>query len=226
MPGTAHDREELRALIGAVRAQIKCAREWLPRSRKYITTLTRPDLTLEDIRREMESCTRCDLHKTRTHAVFGEGNPQARLVFVGEAPGADEDRQGRPFVGKAGQLLTRIIEAMGLKRSDVYICNVLKCRPPGNRTPLPHEIDACKEFLEQQLEVIDPEIICALGTVATRALLKTDAPITALRGMVQEYRGIPCVPTYHPAYLLRNPAAKRQVWEDMKGIMEKLGIQK
>lgn len=180
--------------------------------------------TLQDIRVDMGDCRRCCLHATRQNLVFGEGSPQADLVFVGEAPGADEDQQGRPFVGRAGQLLTKIIEAMGLKRDQVYICNILKCRPPGNRNPLPEEIMACEPFLIRQLEAISPQVICALGTFAARTLLKTEAPITVLRGRFHGYHGIPLMPTYHPAYLLRNPSAKKQVWEDVQQIMKRLKI--
>jgi uracil-DNA glycosylase family 4 len=158
----------------------------------------------------------------RKNLVFGEGNSQADLVFVGEAPGEQEDRQGRPFVGRAGQLLTRIIEAMGLTRNDVYICNILKCRPPGNRNPGADEIRACEPFLVKQLEVIQPKIICALGTFAARTLLKTDVPISVMRGKFHSYHGIKLMPTYHPAYLLRNPGAKKQVWEDVQRIMKEL----
>jgi len=147
---------------------------------------------------------------------------RAGLVFVGEAPGADEDMQGRPFVGKAGQLLTRIIVAMGLQRQDVYICNILKCRPPGNRNPKPEEIAACEPFLIRQLQAIGPKVICALGTFAAHALLKTDVPISLLRGRFHSYQGIPLMPTYHPAYLLRNPGAKKQVWEDVQQVMKAL----
>jgi DNA polymerase len=178
--------------------------------------------TLDDIRAELGDCQRCALHATRRNLVFGEGSPQAELVFVGEAPGADEDQQGRPFVGRAGQLLTKIIEAMGLKREQVYICNILKCRPPGNRNPLAEEILACEPFLIRQLEAIGPQVICALGTFAARTLLKTEAPITVLRGRFHDYHGIPLMPTYHPAYLLRNPSAKKQVWEDVQQIMKRL----
>jgi uracil-DNA glycosylase family 4 len=178
--------------------------------------------TLEDVRSELGDCSRCSLHKTRHNLVFGEGSPQAGLVFVGEAPGADEDAQGRPFVGRAGQLLTKIIEAMGLKREDVYICNILKCRPPGNRNPQPEEIAACEPFLIQQLKAIRPRVICALGTFAAHTLLKSEVPITLLRGHFHSYQGIPLMPTYHPAYLLRNPQAKKQVWNDVQMVMKTL----
>ena len=174
------------------------------------------------IRTEMGDCRLCSLAGTRKNLVFGEGNPRAKIVFVGEAPGADEDEQGLPFVGRAGQLLTKIIEAMGLSRKDVYICNILKCRPPHNRNPLPEEIAACEPFLKQQLKIISPQIICALGTFAAKTLLQTDAPISVLRGRFHYYEGIKLMPTYHPAYLLRNPAAKKTVWEDVQLIMKEL----
>jgi len=182
--------------------------------------------SLEQIRREVSACQACsELCTTRTQTVFGVGNPHARLVFCGEAPGADEDRQGEPFVGRAGQLLTKIIEACTLKREDVYILNVLKCRPPGNRNPAPHEVANCRDFLDRQLALIRPEYICCLGTIAAQTLLETDTPISRLRGKFQEYRGIPVLCTYHPAYLLRNPAAKKDVWEDMKLLMRTMGIE-
>jgi uracil-DNA glycosylase family 4 len=177
---------------------------------------------LNIIYQEMASCHLCPLAKTRRNLVFGDGNPNAQIVFVGEAPGADEDQQGLPFVGRAGQLLTKIIEAMGLKRKDVYICNILKCRPPGNRNPLPEEINICEPFLKKQLKIISPKIICALGTFASKTLLKTDIPITVLRGRFHSYEGIKLMPTYHPAYLLRNPSAKKPVWEDVQLIMKEL----
>jgi len=181
-----------------------------------------PSVTLEGIRAELGDCTRCKLHGGRSHIVFGEGNPRADLVFVGEAPGGDEDRQGRPFVGRAGQLLTDIIKAMGLKRDAVYICNILKCRPPENRNPEPGEITACEPFLVKQLQSIQPRMICALGKFAAQTLLKTDTAISALRGRFHSYHGIRLMPTYHPAYLLRNPGAKKQVWEDVQMIMKEL----
>ena len=177
---------------------------------------------LEAVRAELGDCRRCSLGTLRHRLVFGEGNPHAELVFVGEAPGADEDAQGRPFVGRAGQLLTRIIAAMGLKREEVYICNILKCRPPGNRNPQPEEIAACEPFLIRQIEAIRPRVLCALGGFAAQTLLKSDALISALRGRFHQYQGIPLMPTYHPAYLLRNSGAKKQVWEDVKAIMKLL----
>lgn len=184
--------------------------------------VTQESSTLEDVVHELGDCHRCSLGGLRKNIVFGEGNPKAELVFVGEAPGGDEDIQGRPFVGRAGQLLTRIIEAMGFKRKDVYICNILKCRPPGNRNPKSEEINACEPFLIKQLKVIKPRVICALGTFAAHTLLKTDVPITVLRGKFHSYHGIQLMPTYHPAYLLRNPGAKKQVWEDVQKIMKLL----
>ena len=164
----------------------------------------------------VEQCRRCPLYQTRTHAVVSDGTPSAKLVFVGEAPGRDEDLQGKPFVGAAGQLLTKMIEAMGLQRQEVYICNVLKDRPPANRTPLPEEVEACVPFLQEQLTIIEPAVICTLGAVATKALLGPYASITKIRGQVREYHGIPLVPTFHPAYLLRNPDAKKFAWSDLK----------
>jgi DNA polymerase len=176
--------------------------------------------SLGAVREELGDCTRCPLHRTRRTLVFGEGSPRARLVFVGEAPGEEEDKQGRPFVGRAGQLLTKIINAMGLAREEVYICNILKCRPPGNRNPKEDEIATCEPFLVKQLEAIDPEIICALGTFAAKTLLRTEAPISAIRGKFHDYHGRKLMPTYHPAYLLRNPDAKKLVWEDVQKIMK------
>jgi DNA polymerase len=172
---------------------------------------------LAAVRADIGDCTRCKLHGLgRRQIVFGVGNPDADLMFVGEAPGSDEDIQGIPFVGRAGQLLTKIIEAIGLKREDVYIANVIKCRPPQNRNPDPDEVDTCEPFLFQQVDIIKPKVIVALGTFAARALLRTLDPISRLRGRVYEYRGAKLIPTFHPAYLLRNPASKRDVWEDMK----------
>ena len=175
--------------------------------------------TLADIRTDLGDCQRCPLARERNHIVFGDGNSRAKLVFVGEGPGFEEDQQGKPFVGAAGQLLTRIIEAIQLTRSQVYICNVIKCRPPGNRNPEPDEINACFPFLERQIATIRPDFICALGAFAAQTLLKTTTPISRLRGRFHEYQGIKVLPTYHPAYLLRNPDKKRDVWEDLKMLM-------
>ena len=176
--------------------------------------------TLAEVRTHLGDCTRCKLHKLgRRQIVFGVGNPNADLMFVGEAPGADEDIQGEPFVGRAGQLLTKIIEAIGLTRDQVYIANVIKCRPPQNRNPEPDEVASCEPFLNHQIDLIKPRVIVALGTFAAHALLKTDAPISRLRGRVHDYRGgARLIPTFHPAFLLRSPDRKRDVWEDMKKV--------
>lgn len=172
---------------------------------------------------QIKDCQKCHLAKTRTNFVFGEGNPDAELVFVGEAPGYHEDQQGRPFVGRAGHLLTRIIEAMGLKRGDVYICNVLKCRPPNNRTPTLMEITTCKPYLVRQLELLkNKKVICALGAPAAHALLGEPGSVSNMRGKWYSYQDTPLIVTYHPAYLLRNPADKKKVWEDMQKVMKKL----
>ena len=180
---------------------------------------------LQVIAREVAACTRCrELATTRTQTVFGVGDPAARLCFLGEAPGADEDRQGEPFVGRAGQLLDKIIEACTLRRSEVYILNTLKCRPPGNRNPLPDELAHCRGFLDRQLDIIRPEFICCLGAVAARALLNTEDSIGRLRKQFFEHRGARVICTYHPAYLLRNPAAKKDVWEDMQLLMREMGV--
>jgi DNA polymerase len=180
--------------------------------------------TLDEIRNDLGDCRRCKLWKGRTNIVYGAGNPHARLVFVGEGPGYDEDRQGEPFVGKAGQLLTKIIEAMKLSRDQVYICNVIKCRPPENRNPEPDEIKACFPFLKRQLDSISPDFICALGSVAANSLLEKEVFISRVRGKFFDYKGIKVMPTYHPAYLLRNPDKKRDVWEDVQKIMKIAGI--
>ena len=176
--------------------------------------------TLDVIRVDIgPDCSRCKLHTLgRRQVVFGVGNPNADLMFVGEAPGADEDVQGEPFVGRAGQLLTKIIEAIDLRREDVYIANVIKCRPPGNRNPEPDEVERCEPFLFRQIDVIKPKVIVTLGKFAAQSLLRTDAPITRIRGREFTYRGAVLIPTFHPAYLLRNPSSKREVWEDMKRV--------
>ena len=163
----------------------------------------------------VRGCTQCGLHKTRTQTVFGVGNPAASWMFIGEAPGADEDRQGEPFVGRAGQLLNAMLFAMGLKREEVYIANVLKCRPPGNRDPQPEEVAQCEPYLIRQIERIRPKLIVALGRHAAHSLLKTDVPLARLRGQRLSYHGIPLIVTYHPAYLLRSPGEKRKAWEDL-----------
>jgi len=181
---------------------------------------------LVQLARRVSRCTRCaELAATRTQTVFGLGNPHARLVFMGEAPGADEDREGFPFVGRAGQLLTKIIEACGFTRDQVYILNTLKCRPPGNRTPLPEEAANCREYLDGQLAIIQPEFLCCLGAVAAQNLLGTDRSIGKLRGTIHSLGKCRVVCTYHPAYLLRNPAAKRDTWDDMKMLLAAMGLQ-
>jgi DNA polymerase len=180
--------------------------------------------SIGDIRDDLGDCRRCDLSGGRTHIVFGEGNPRAELVFVGEGPGFEEDQSGRPFVGPAGQLLTRIIEAMHLSRDQVYICNVVKCRPPDNRNPQPNEIQSCQPFLQRQIAAIRPKVICALGACAAQTLLDTSASISSLRGRFHDFGGLKVMPTFHPSYLLRHPEQKRVVWEDMKKIMALLRI--
>jgi uracil-DNA glycosylase len=214
-------QQVLRDIVGQVRAHLALQQElglehtdlrWPERA----SSEPAAPPTLEQVREALGDCTRCKLHAHRTQIVFGVGNPHASLVFVGEAPGADEDAQGEPFVGRAGQLLTKIIEAMGLHRQDVYICNIIKCRPPNNRTPETEEIVACQPFLLQQLRVIAPKFICALGGPAAQTLLQTKEPISRLRGRFHDFHGIPLLPTFHPAFLLRNPNEKKTVWEDMK----------
>jgi len=181
--------------------------------------LAEKERVIAPVRAEAMKCVKCKLCKTRKSVVFSDGSLGAELVFVGEGPGRDEDEQGVPFVGRAGELLTKIIEAMKMKREEVYICNVVKCRPPQNRPPEPDEIAACSGYLEAQLLTIRPKVICALGKTAASALLETQAPMGALRGKTLEWKGIPLVVTYHPAYLLRNPPAKKDVWEDMKRVL-------
>lgn len=171
---------------------------------------------LDKIRQKVAGCRKCGLWKTRKKTVFGAGSPGARVIFVGEAPGAEEDRTGEPFVGRAGQLFTRMLAAIGLRREDVYITNVLKCRPPSNRDPMPDEVSCCEPYLVEQLKLINPSLICTLGRHAVQTLLKTKQGIGKLRGRFYDYHGIKIIPTYHPAYLLRNPADKRKAWEDLK----------
>jgi DNA polymerase len=224
----ADPKDELRAIARGLReqleGQLQLGVDALPRPPEAAAPRPAPAAppgmpalkTLDDVRAHLGECTRCKLHTGRKTIVFGVGTPKAHLVFVGEGPGADEDAQGEPFVGRAGQLLTRIIEAIQLRREDVYICNIIKCRPPGNRNPEPDEIAACEPFLKAQLAAIKPKLICALGTFAAQTLLRTKEPISRLRGRFHAYEGIPLLPTFHPAYLLRNPHEKRTVWEDMK----------
>jgi len=217
MVGDVH--EELRAIMAQIRQHLEFQRQLgidavvSPHKRRTV-------VTLDDIRTELGDCKRCRLWEGRQNLVFGDGNPLAILVFVGEAPGRDEDLQGKPFVGRAGELLTRIIAAIDLTREDVYIANILKCRPPNNRDPKPDEIETCLPFLLKQLQAIRPKIICALGTFATQTLLKTDSKISSLRGQFHDFHGAKLMPTYHPAFLLRNPQFKRDVWEDMKMVRD------
>ncbi len=181
--------------------------------------------TLPRIREDIGDCTRCKLHKGRTKIVFGTGNPNADLMFVGEGPGRDEDLSGEPFVGRAGKLLTDMIKAMGLERADVYIANVVKCRPPENRLPEKDEIATCSPFLMRQIDAIKPKVICTLGSCSAQTLLQTAQGISKLRGEWFDFRGTKLMPTYHPAYLLRNPAAKPEVWKDLQKVMAVLGLQ-
>ena len=173
-------------------------------------------VTLQELGHSLKDCQRCRLASGRTQVVFGTGNPNARIMFVGEAPGFYEDKQGEPFVGAAGKLLTELLESAGLSRKEIYIANVIKCRPPQNRNPEPDEVDTCEPFLFEQIAAVRPRVIVALGKFAAQALLRTDDPISRLRGRPFDYRGATLVPTFHPAYLLRNPSSKREVWEDMK----------
>ncbi|MBM4378453.1 MAG: uracil-DNA glycosylase [Deltaproteobacteria bacterium] len=192
----------------------------LPKVERFREEDRRP---LDEIRRGLGECTRCKLCSGRKNVVFGVGNPHAELVFVGEGPGAEEDAQGVPFVGAAGGLLTKMIEAMGFSRDEVYICNVVKCRPPGNRTPELDEIAACEPFLRAQLAAVQPKVMVGLGKTAVQALLRQEVSITQARGTWREYAGVPLMPTFHPAYLLRNPAAKKDAWEDLKKVMKLMG---
>jgi DNA polymerase len=189
------------------------------------TTLTAEvEDKLESLKSIVLECSKCKLAETRTKIVFGEGNPNAKLMFVGEGPGYDEDIQGRPFVGKAGQLLTKMIEAMGLSRQEVYIANIVKCRPPGNRNPLKEEIFDCIGYLHRQIEIIEPEIIICLGSVAAHSLLNVETPISKLRGNFLDFKGIKVMPTFHPAYLLRNERMKKPAWQDLQAVMKEMGL--
>lgn len=206
---------------GVDREKLEAAR----RRRTSSSGRRNPGEDLREIRAELGDCKRCELWKGRTNIVFGDGDPYAKLMFVGEGPGADEDAQGVPFVGKAGQLLTDIIEkGMKIKRNEVYIANVVKCRPPQNRDPLPEEQATCLPFLKKQIAALQPKVIVTLGKIATHALLGPQAPISRLRGEWRDYEGVALMPTFHPSYLLHNPGEKRLVWEDIKKVMERLGI--
>ena len=226
-----HLLDELRAALAAGRGHLEYLRDLglteIPAAHRVDTpagaaAVAAPRESLEQVRADLGDCRRCPLAGTRRQLVFGVGNPQARLVLVGEAPGREEDERGEPFVGEAGRLLDRILFAMGLSRAEVYICNVLKCRPPDNRDPEPGEIACCEPFLIRQLTAIRPQVIVALGLFAVQTLLQSKVPIGKVRGTWQEYQGIPLMPTYHPAYLLRNPNGKREVWADMKQVVERL----
>ncbi len=214
----------LRYLVQTGWKGFDCSSEALEKLRGWETKALHQPETLHDIRVDLGECHRCKLSRSRKNIVFGSGNAQARLVFVGEGPGYEEDQQGEPFVGAAGQLLTKIIHAMNLTREQVYICNIIKCRPPGNRNPEPEEIQTCSPFLVRQLKAIAPDFIVALGTFAAQTLLETSKPISKLRGRFYDYMGINIMPTYHPAFLLRNFEKKRDVWEDIKKLMKEMGI--
>ncbi len=224
---------DVRALAGDLRDRLSWLKEegfdtWAqsapPLAIRSRSSASLPRFTLEDIRADLGDCQRCKLASTRTHVVFGAGDAQAELMFVGEGPGADEDRKGLPFVGKAGQLLTKMIGAMGLSRDRVYIANIIKCRPPQNRNPQADEISSCRPFLDQQIAAIRPKVICALGTFAAQTLLKTQTRISDLRGHFHDLNGVKVLPTFHPAYLLRNPGEKKKVWADLQLIMTDLGL--
>jgi uracil-DNA glycosylase family 4 len=190
------------------------------------SALTDPASSLRQIREDLGDCTRCRLHKQgRKQIVFGVGNPRAELMFIGEAPGADEDQQGEPFVGRAGQLLNNMIKAMGIRREDVYIANIIKCRPPGNRTPERDECETCSPFLMRQIEAIHPKALVALGAVAAKTLLAINAPMTELRGRWYDFRGTKLAVTYHPAFLLRDPRQKKEAWKDLQMVMKELGLE-
>ena len=230
--GESHDDEEmlsstrrdLARLAASLRQhlsyQAMVGLEWLPS--ELLPIKQAQSETLDETRVDLGECIRCRLHADRTHIVFGEGNPSARIVLVGEGPGREEDRLGRPFVGPAGKLLDQMISAMGWRRQEVYICNVIKCRPPRNRDPLPDEIETCAPFLRRQLLAIGPQAILALGSFAAQFLLSSDQPISRLRNHIYKFEGIPVVPTYHPAYLLRNPLQKRQAWKDVQLLLSLL----
>jgi DNA polymerase len=236
-------KQELASIIAQVRKQIVYSRDigleppllsdaniaYLARGHESEIAASSPTSSipyqnLEELEQFIGDCDRCKLSTGRKHIVFGEGNPHARLVFVGEAPGMDEDLSGKPFVGQAGKLLTDIINAMGLTRDEVYICNIVKCHPPRNRDPEADEIETCLPFLKAQLSLIQPEIICTLGRISAQCLVDRDLKITRDRGTWRSFLDIPLMPTYHPAYLLRYPQAKRQVWEDVQAIMQQLGL--
>ena len=228
--------ESARIILDNIKTYVRMYREWgiegvsvAPIRRRDPVESDSNAAALAALRTEIGDCVLCKLHTGRTNLVFGSGNANADLMFVGEGPGEEEDRQGQPFVGKAGQLLTRIIEAMGLKREKVYIANIVKCRPPRNRNPEPDEIASCSPFIQRQIEIIRPKILCALGGFASQTVLETSRKISQLRGRFHDLpflteAGIKVMPTFHPAYLLRNPQEKKRVWDDMKLIMEQLSL--
>ena len=216
--------ENTSVLIQAAAEQTAESRPSVPESAEPLPILQDKPAALQAIRDDIGDCVRCRLHKGRTKLVFGVGNPDAELMFVGEGPGADEDAQGEPFVGRAGQLLNNMISAMGLKREDVYIANVVKCRPPGNRTPEKDECDTCSPFLLRQIEVIKPKVIVALGAVAAKNLLAVNDSMANLRGRWYDFRGARLAVTYHPAYLLRDPRQKKEAWKDLQMVMKFLGL--
>ncbi len=226
------DRSKREVLINSVKRMVELEKLsgveefYAAKGEKRNNQITRKEkLSLKEFENSISSCLKCPLGKTRIKFVFGAGSPKARLMFVGEAPGRDEDGQGQPFVGRAGQLLTQIIESIGLKREDVFIANIIKCRPPQNRNPLPEEIAACSPYLLKQIEIIKPKVICALGKFSAQTLLNSETPISRLRGKFYDFNGIKLMPTYHPAYLLRNQSGKKDVWEDMKAIAKELGLE-
>ena len=223
--GRGEPRQELATLVRSLgdylQDQAKVGLEWV--SWERADAMGPRQETLAEVRADLGECKRCRLHTTRRHIVYGEGSPSARVVIVGEGPGEDEDVQGRPFVGAAGRLLDAIIAAAGWGRQELYICNVIKCRPPRNRDPQEDETDACGAFVKRQIRAIRPRAILAVGNVAARFLLAADTPISGLRGRVHDFEGIPVVPTYHPAYLLRNPVQKRRVWQDIEMLLQVVG---
>ncbi len=224
--------EEFKEIIGQIKNHLIMNKEMglepptlSPSTLDYLQTRPSQLNSIEDLREFIGDCRRCKLHQGRTNLVFGEGSPEARLVLVGEGPGREEDLAGAPFVGEAGKLLTRIIKAMGLTRETVYICNVVKCRPPNNRDPEGDEIETCIPFLKKQIDLIGPQVICTLGRIAGQALFGDQFKISEERGTWHSFMDIPLMPTYHPAYLLRNPSAKRQVWEDVQKVMRHMGLE-
>jgi len=214
--------ETIEQLLGYLKWQKRLGIKeiYLSEDIKNMLSFSKKNELLEIVKEELKDCRRCKLYKERNHIVFGEGNEDARLMLIGEAPGHEEDLQGRPFVGAAGHLLDNMLKAINLSRREVYIANIVKCRPPQNRKPERDEIEACKPFLLKQIDIIKPSIICTLGSIATQTLLETKTPITKLRGHIYDFSGIKLIPTFHPAYLLRNPYQKKGAWEDLKLIEE------